>query len=129
MSEDAFDEDEIRRGKGPFPVYAGCAWAAVQGQLQAETEATFDSTLENWKTTGAPNLPPWVVENKVRQVVGKRPCEEDWIREMTRCWRSAYIRRAWAILVHEISPGSKAEEELVRGRVIDDSRCPMWRVD
>jgi hypothetical protein len=129
MSEDAFDEDEIRNGTGPFPVYAGCTWAGVQGQLQAETEAAFDSTLESWKTTSAPNLPPWVVENKVREVVGNRPCEEGWIREMTRCWRSAYFRRAWAILVHEISPGSKAEEELVHSRVIDDSRCPLWRVD
>ena len=35
MSENSFDEDGIKNGTGPFPVFAGCTWGATQGRLRS----------------------------------------------------------------------------------------------
>lgn len=103
-----------------FPDYEGYQWACDQGQLQAETEAAF--ALDRWKVDSLPWIDPFAVRRAVDKYIGKREAPEDVRKEMAREWCQCYYRRTWAILVHAISPGSRAEEDLLRLRVIDGSR-------
>ena len=107
-----------------FPDYPGYQWACEQGQMQAESEAAF--SLDSWKLDTVPLISPLTVRRAVDEHIGDLEASEDVRREMVREWCSTYYRRAWAILVHALTPGSREEEDLVRLRVIDSSR---WLVE